>query len=84
VIVAVEESEVERLKNLYERGLTNKVRDLKLIGPEELREIEPYCKGVMAIHSPYTGIVDYGKVCKKFAEDLMDSGSNDIFTGYEV
>ena len=44
VIVAVEENEIPKLKNLYERGLTNKVKDLKLIGPEELKEIEPYCK----------------------------------------
>lgn len=42
--MAVNESEIPRLKNLYERGLTNGVRELKLIGPKELRQIEPYCK----------------------------------------
>ncbi len=43
MIVAVNNSEVPKLKDLYERGLKNNVRDIKLIGPNELREIEPHC-----------------------------------------
>ena len=43
MIVAVNDSEVPKLKDLYERGLKNNVRDIKLIGPSELREIEPHC-----------------------------------------
>lgn len=44
VIVAVNDNEVPTLKNLFDRGITNKVKGLKLIGPKELQEIEPYCK----------------------------------------
>ncbi|XP_019864272.1 PREDICTED: L-2-hydroxyglutarate dehydrogenase, mitochondrial-like [Amphimedon queenslandica] len=83
VIVAVNENEIPRLKNLYERGLTNGVRDLKLIGPKELRQIEPYCKGVMAIHSPNTGIVDYTKVTESYAEEIKERKGT-IYTGFEV
>ena len=37
----------------------------------------------MAIHSPYTGIVDYNKVCAAYAEDLREAGV-DIYTGYKA
>lgn len=83
VIVAVNKNEIQKLKNLYERGLENKVRDIRLIGPEELKEIEPHCKGVMAVHSPYTGIIDYGQVTKSFAEEFKERGGC-VYTEFEV
>ena len=44
VIVAVDEEELPRLKQLYERGVENGVRDLRLIGAEELKQLEPHCR----------------------------------------
>src|ERR1700693_3074041 len=41
VVVATSEEEVPRLNTLFERGKQNGLRDLRLLGPEELREIEP-------------------------------------------
>ncbi|MGN6756661.1 MAG: FAD-dependent oxidoreductase, partial [Thermomicrobiales bacterium] len=55
VIVATDEEELPRLQNLYERGLANGVPGLEMIGPERLREIEPYCVGIKALYSPTTG-----------------------------
>src|SRR5262249_964949 len=49
VIVATEESELERLGALYERGRANGVEGLEMIGPERLREIEPHCAGLRAL-----------------------------------
>ena len=43
LIVAVEPDEIPRLENLYKRGQENQVRDLRMIGPEEIKEIEPNC-----------------------------------------
>ena len=43
LIVAVEPEEIPRLENLYKRGQENQVRDLRMIGPEEIKEIEPNC-----------------------------------------
>ena len=37
----------------------------------------------MAVHSPNTGIVDWGRVAKSYAEDFKQSGGN-IFTDFEV
>ncbi|XP_016334366.1 L-2-hydroxyglutarate dehydrogenase, mitochondrial-like isoform X2 [Sinocyclocheilus anshuiensis] len=59
LIVAVEREEIPRLKALYERGQMNNVQDLRLIDAKAIREKEPYCRGIMALDSPNTGIVDW-------------------------
>ena len=74
VIVAVDDSEVPALEELYRRGVANGVAGLRRIGPEELRELEPYARGVAALHSPDTGIVDYTQVAKAYASDFEESG----------
>ena len=54
-----------------------------MVGPERLRELEPHAAGVEAIHSPNTGIIDFGAVSNAFALELTESGS-DLLTGAEV
>ncbi|KAJ1104185.1 hypothetical protein NDU88_001598 [Pleurodeles waltl] len=83
LIVAVEQDEIPRLKALYERGLQNNVRDLKLIGATEIKEKEPYCKGVMALDSPHTGIVNYREVARAFTTDIIEAGGT-VLTEFEV
>jgi L-2-hydroxyglutarate oxidase len=74
VIVAVDEEELPRLRNLYERGQKNGVEGLELIGPERLAELEPHCVGVKAVWSPNTGIVNYDLVTAAYAEDVRQAG----------
>src|SRR5579863_7305114 len=50
VVVAATEDEVPRLEGLFQRGQENGLRGLRLLRPEELREIEPHAAGVAAIH----------------------------------
>uniref|UniRef100_A0A669PX33 L-2-hydroxyglutarate dehydrogenase, mitochondrial n=1 Tax=Phasianus colchicus TaxID=9054 RepID=A0A669PX33_PHACC len=83
LIVAVEQDEIPRLKALYERGLQNNVRGLKLIGAKEIQAKEPFCRGLMALDSPYTGIVDYRQVAQSYAEDFQEAGGT-ILTDFEV
>ena len=80
VIVALNESELGRLQDLYERGTANGVPDLEIVGPERLKEIEPYTVGVRALWAPHTGIVDFSKVAAAFAGKFQQAGG-DIFTG---
>lgn len=76
--------EVKRLYDLYERGLKNNVPDLKLLkGEKAIREVEPYCKGLEAIWSPHTGIVDWGLVTKHYGKDFQEKGG-DIHLNFEV
>ncbi|XP_062974309.1 L-2-hydroxyglutarate dehydrogenase, mitochondrial isoform X2 [Elgaria multicarinata webbii] len=83
LIVAVEQEEIPRLKALYERGLKNNVRGLKLITTKEIQAKEPYCRGLMALDSPYTGIVNYRQVALAYAEDFQATGGT-VLTDFEV
>jgi (S)-2-hydroxyglutarate dehydrogenase len=74
VIVATAQDELPRLQDLLERGRANGVDGLKMLGPEELREIEPHAAGVAALHVPGTGVTDYAKVCEKYAELIRGQG----------
>jgi 2-hydroxyglutarate dehydrogenase len=75
VIVALDESELGRLDDLERRGRANGVPGLRRLGPEELAEVEPHCRGVAALHSPETGIVDFPAVARAYARDLVERGA---------
>lgn len=83
VIVAVSEEEAPALHRLYDRGVANGVPELKVIGPRELAELEPFAKGVQALHSPKTGIIDFRSVVEKCAEIISREGGT-IRTNTEV
>ncbi|XP_072125464.1 L-2-hydroxyglutarate dehydrogenase, mitochondrial isoform X1 [Mobula birostris] len=83
LIVAVDREEVPRLKALFERGQQNNVQGLRLISGKEIQEREPYCKGLMALDSPNTGIVDWREVALSYAKDFCEMGGN-IETQFEV
>ncbi|KAF3700905.1 L-2-hydroxyglutarate dehydrogenase, mitochondrial [Channa argus] len=83
LIVAVEQEEIPRLKALYERGLKNNVRDLSIIDAKGIREREPYCRGIMALDSPYTGIVDWREVALRYGSDFEEAGGT-VVTEYDV
>ena len=73
VIVALDDGELPLLQRIYERGIANQV-NCRLIGREELAEIEPHAAGIKAIHVPEAGIVDYRAVCNRLVALLSDRG----------
>jgi len=72
LIVARNEGELERLDELERRGRENAVPGLRRMDSEGLKEVEPSCVGVSALHSPETGIVNFADVARALAEDLSD------------
>jgi len=74
VILAPTLDEVPRLQALYERGTANGVAGLRLLGPDELRDLEPHARAVRAVHSPATAIVDYSEVTRALAAQLEQRG----------
>jgi|SRR5579872_1459722 len=74
VIVATVEAELPLLNNLLERGRQNGL-GVELIGPGQLREIEPHVQGLAAIRVLDTGIADYRQVCRVLARLLQSGGS---------
>ena len=74
VIVATAEEELPRLEELRKRGEANGLTGVRMIGTEELREIEPNAAGLRALVVPSTGITDYAVVCEKYAELIAANG----------
>ena len=74
VVVALHEEELPRLEAIYKKSLANAVPGVRLIGPEELRDIEPNCIGIRALHSPQTAIVSYGQIARRIAEEIEERG----------
>ena len=83
LIVAIKDEEVPRLEDLFERGTANGAEGLEMVGPERLRELEPYAAGVKAIFSPNTGIVDFKKVSDAFSIEYRENGG-DLLTNTAV
>jgi 2-hydroxyglutarate dehydrogenase len=74
LVVAVEEDELGRLDELERRGTLNEVRGLRRVGADEIAEIEPHARGVAALHSPHTGVVDFVAVAASYAADVEAAG----------
>ena len=78
LVVAADEKEVARLDELERRGEANQVPELRRIGADEIAEIEPHARGVAALHSPATGVVDFARVAASYAADVERGGGTVI------
>ena len=83
IIVALNDEEVPRMQNIFQRGQENGV-NCKIISREEMLEIEPHVAGVQAIHVPECGIVNYKQVCLRLGEIIEEKEENRLFPGHQV
>ena len=83
IIVALNDEEIPRMQNIFQRGQENGV-NCKIISREEMLEIEPHVAGVQAIHVPECGIVNYKQVCLRLGEIIQEKEENKIFLGQQV
>ena len=74
LIVARDAGELPRLDELERRGRANEVPGLRRLDASGLRGIEPHARGVAALHSPATGVVDFAEVARCFAADVEAAG----------
>lgn len=74
LIIATDERELSGLDELERRALANGVPGIRRIGADEISAIEPHATGVAALHSPNTGIIDFGAVCERLAADVAEMG----------
>jgi L-2-hydroxyglutarate oxidase len=74
LVVAVDEGELGRLDELECRGRANEVPSLRRLRGDEIDEIEPHARGVAALHSPETGVVDFVAVAEAYADDVKRAG----------
>jgi L-2-hydroxyglutarate oxidase LhgO len=75
VVVATDERDLARLDDIHARAHANGVEGVTLLGDDELREVEPAVRGIRALHSPGTGIVDFRRVASTLAEEIVGLGA---------
>jgi len=83
VILATSDEQLNSLRTIYQRGVENDLKGIKIISPEEIKELEPNAHGVKGIFVPQTGIVDYEVVAGKIISHL-DVNKCSIELGQEV
>lgn len=83
LIVARDASELEALDELERRATANGVPGLRRLTGDAIAEVEPHCVGAAALHSPNTGIVDFGAVAASMAAELEAAGGR-VLTGAGV
>ena len=83
LIVARHEGELGRLDELERRGRENGVSGLRRLNADELKAVEPHARGVAALDSPSTGIVDFAAVARSLAAGLRDRDA-EVVTGCAV
>ncbi|OBB48210.1 L-2-hydroxyglutarate oxidase [Mycobacterium sp. 852002-51961_SCH5331710] len=88
VLVALNDAEKGRLADIERRAVANGVPGVRIIGAQELHELEPNVRGIAALHSPSTSIVDYAEVTRELAADATGAGAKVLLgqrvTGLEV
>lgn len=89
LVVCLHEEEMPGLKELYERGVANGVKELRIIDREELVKLEPNIadEAVAALYAPTGGIVCPFGMNIAFAENAATNGVEFKFdtevTGFE-
>jgi L-2-hydroxyglutarate oxidase len=82
LIAAVDASEIGQLETLYARGQANGVVCRRVSG-QQARQLEPRLRATQAILVENTGIVDYGQVCSRLRDRIVELGG-DIRLGFKV
>ncbi len=75
LIVATSEEELPALRKIHDQALANGVSDLRPIGGNVAREMEPNLRCIQALHSPSTGIIDSHAVMLAFQGDAEARGA---------
>ncbi len=83
LIIACDPDQLGRLDELERRATANGVPGLRRLHPAQMVEVEPYVRGVAALHSPHTAIVDFPAVARAYADDIRDSGGS-VRLGFQV
>jgi L-2-hydroxyglutarate oxidase LhgO len=84
IIIATRESELPNMEQILRNGLESHIEGIEKVGPDQIKEIEPFCSGIAGVRVPCTGIIDFAAVANKLAE-LIESRSNNnkVLTSHE-
>lgn len=81
MVLCFDEGSMDKLQDLYDRGVKNGVPDLKVLSREEAVEIEPELSDevVAALWAPTSGIICPFELTLGFAENAADNGVEFLF-----
>lgn len=76
LVLALNDKEVDTLKELLERGKKNGVKNLRIVKQKELREMEPHANpnAIAALYAPEAGNVIPYEFAIALAENAVDNG----------
>jgi len=74
LVVASDETELDRFRDLAERGRANGLA-IRELARDEFGEFEPNIRGVRAMHVPESGVIDYRQVAAAYAEVIAGHGA---------
>lgn len=76
LLLAFNEDDMKAIKEGYESGLKNGVKDMRIIDSKELHEMEPYLseEAYAALYVPSCGIVSSYELAIAMAENACDNG----------
>lgn len=83
IVLAVDDAEVTRLRDLHARGTANGLQGLRWMTEAEFTEREPFARGKAALLVPEEGIVDYLAVAAQMKKLLTQDGAQ-VLTSTEV
>jgi L-2-hydroxyglutarate oxidase LhgO len=94
IIVATTNIEAEELEKLYRGGKHNGV-PLRMLSQREMAQLEPNMRGIAALYSPTTGVVDSYALMRHFGGKAQSNGARiacktkvigieNVSKGYEV
>ena len=76
LIAAFEKSEVETLQKIYNNGIQNGLKDIKILSSEDSKKHEPFIDCVKSIFVPYAGIIDYKQVVEVLSQEFQKININ--------
>ncbi|HEY40578.1 MAG TPA: NAD(P)/FAD-dependent oxidoreductase [Dehalococcoidia bacterium] len=79
IVVATDEDEVGKLKELYRQGVKNGVGDLRLLSRNEVKELEQNVEATAGMLSPSTGIVDAHSLMRLMYGLSREQGTDFVF-----
>lgn len=83
LVIAANDDELGRLRDLADRGRANGLRGLQEVGPDGIRDIEPHAVGLGALHVPETGVIDFRRVAEGLAGEIRTRGG-EVLLGRHV
>ena len=83
LIVATSKEEISIIEGIRQTAIQNGVDDLKVLGREQIAELEPNIFALKALFSPTTGIVDSHSLMKQYETNAVNNGCQIVY-GSEV